>query len=281
MEEEYFVNPLTNPGYIEPYWFEKLDFFKLQQWIDANWNLSIYFAAIYVALIYLGRNWMSKKAPYKVKGPLIFWNMLLTIFSIVGFVRTYPELHQFLFHTKNGLYKSVCSKDNMTQITLAWQFIFTISKVWELGDTGFIVLRKSPLIFLHWYHHTTVMIYTWFTYGSQDPVHRWFCTVNFGIHSFMYAYYMLRAMGVRLPKSLSVVLTSLQIIQMMMGIATNLFSIYAMNNGWACHRRKINILIALLMYASYFVLFANFFYQTYYKRSPSAQPKKTSGKKLK
>ena len=31
-----------------------------------------------------------------------------------------------------------------------WTFMFVMSKVPELGDTIFIVLRKQPLIFLHW-----------------------------------------------------------------------------------------------------------------------------------
>ena len=34
---------------------------------------------------------------------------------------------------------------------------FTVSKVFELWDTFFIVVRKRPLILLHWYHHVTVL----------------------------------------------------------------------------------------------------------------------------
>jgi len=32
-----------------------------------------------------------------------------------------------------------------------WTWLFVLSKLPELGDTIFIVLRKQPLIFLHWW----------------------------------------------------------------------------------------------------------------------------------
>lgn len=31
-----------------------------------------------------------------------------------------------------------------------WAFLFVLSKIVELGDTAFLVLRKRPIIFLHW-----------------------------------------------------------------------------------------------------------------------------------
>ena len=37
----------------------------------------------------------------------------------------------------------------------------------ELGDTVFIVLRKTNLIFLHWYHHIATLIYCWNAYAEQ------------------------------------------------------------------------------------------------------------------
>jgi elongation of very long chain fatty acids protein 6 len=36
------------------------------------------------------------------------------------------------------------------------------SKVPETIDTLFIVLRRQKLIFLHWYHHATVLVYCFY-----------------------------------------------------------------------------------------------------------------------
>ena len=48
-----------------------------------------------------------------------------------------------------------------------WVLLFALSKVAELGDTIFIVLRKQNLIFLHWYHHILTLIHCWNSYAEQ------------------------------------------------------------------------------------------------------------------
>ncbi len=62
------------------------------------------------------------------------------------------------------------------------------SQIPELVDTVFIVLRKKPLILLHWYHHFTVLLYCWHSYATRSSagVYKWFAgffTVNSGRHS--------------------------------------------------------------------------------------------------
>lgn len=46
--------------------------------------------------------------------------------------------------------------------------VYCLHKVPELVDTVFIVLRKRPLIFLHWYHHVTVLLFCWSSFATES-----------------------------------------------------------------------------------------------------------------
>ena len=45
--------------------------------------------------------------------------------------------------------------------------LFIFSKLPELFDTAFLVLQKKKVIFLHWFHHTTVLLYCWHAYHNR------------------------------------------------------------------------------------------------------------------
>merc|ERR1712127_1141715 len=49
-----------------------------------------------------------------------------------------------------------------------WTILFVLSKFAELWDTFFIVVHKKPLIFLHWYHHITVLLYCWVAWQEKN-----------------------------------------------------------------------------------------------------------------
>ncbi|CAN0106833.1 unnamed protein product, partial [Phaeothamnion confervicola] len=97
-----------------------------------------------------------------------------------------------------------------------WTQAFIFSKIPELGDTVFIVLRKKPLIFLHWYHHVTVLLYCWHSYYEQTTYGLYFIAMNYSVHAVMYLYYALAAVGIKLCKPYYI--TTLQISQMFVGI---------------------------------------------------------------
>lgn len=72
-------------------------------------------------------------------------------------------------------------------------------------------------MFLHWYHHVSVLLFTWDTHVRDSSSSRYFVVINFLVHSVMYTYYAVMAIGVRSIASVSIFITSLQIIQMAIG----------------------------------------------------------------
>ena len=136
------------------------------------------------------------------------------------------------------------------------------------GDTVFIVLRKQRLIFLHWYHHITVLMYSWYSYKDRVAGGGWSMTMNYTVHALMYSYYTAKAAGLRLPKPCAMIITTLQILQMAMGL-TILAFVYQWHHDVQCPSSMNNIVSGSLMYLSYLVLFALFFYQSYLKREKS------------
>ena len=144
--------------------------------------------------------------------------------------------------------------------------MFIMSKLPELIDTVFIVLRKQPLIFLHWYHHATVLIYCWYSYHEFASSGRWFMGMNFIVHSLMYTYYALRALKFNLSRHISKLITSLQLIQMIIGCIVNYTAWTIKLQNRQCAISDENIKYSFLMYFTYFMLFFQFFINAYIKK---------------
>lgn len=161
--------PLRNPHYIRLYRFEReFDFGKWRQIMGEYWGLCLSIIILYVMLIVKGKRWMKDRSPHRLQGLLVTWNILLATFSAFAFRRNVPEIWDLWIHTPNGFHGSICSRTHFSQGTAFWELVGIISKVIELGDTAFIILRKQPLILLHWYHHATgksklVITSTWVT----------------------------------------------------------------------------------------------------------------------
>ncbi|CAG0878923.1 unnamed protein product [Darwinula stevensoni] len=152
-------------------------------------------------------------------------------------------------------------------VASVWAILFVFSKVIELGDTAFIVLRKQRFLFLHWYHHITVLLYTWYSCAQGVPTARYFINLNALAHAFMYPYYTARAAKVHVPRRLAMVITLFQITQMIFGIYANAYAYFAKKAGLHCETPWENIYISALMYLSYFLLFLNFFVDAYLRRT--------------
>merc|ERR1719447_2566377 len=221
-----------------------------------------------------GQAYMAERSPFQLRGLLTAWNIFLAVFSIMGAARTLPEFIYTI--STQGFYHSLCIPSFIEQDRVSgfWTWMFVLSKVPELGDTVFIVLRKQPLIFLHWYHHVTVLIYCWYSFSEYTAPARWFVVMNFIVHSIMYTYYAFKAAKFRVPRGIAMVITTLQLIQMVVGTLVNYWTYQLKEDGMDCQVSDTNIKLSLLMYISYFVLFARFFYNAYLKPKSSEKAQK-------
>merc|ERR1712217_254476 len=97
-----------------------------------------------------------------------------------------------------------------------WLYLYYGSKYLELVDTVLLCLKLKPTIPLHLYHHMVMLWLAWAALRYDWLEGSVWCTfVNSVIHTIMYSYYMLTALGydVWWKKHL----TATQIVQFMTG----------------------------------------------------------------
>uniref|UniRef100_A0A8C3WTZ4 Elongation of very long chain fatty acids protein 3 n=1 Tax=Catagonus wagneri TaxID=51154 RepID=A0A8C3WTZ4_9CETA len=243
----------------QPYNFEL--FQDMRPFLEEYWTTSFPVVLVYLLLIFVGQKYMKARKGFNLQGPLILWSFCLTVFSILGTVRTWGFMVAVLL--RGSLKQTVCftnATDN--PIIKFWSCLFVLSKIIELGDTAFIILRKRPLIFVHWYHHSTVLLYSSFGYKNKVAAGGWFMTMNYGVHAIMYTYYTLRAAKVKLPKWFPMLITSLQILQMFLGATVSILT-YIWRQEQGCHTTTEQLFWSFMLYMTYFLLFAQFFHQNY------------------
>ncbi|KAJ8598370.1 hypothetical protein CTAYLR_002968 [Chrysophaeum taylorii] len=217
--------------------------------------------AVYVLAIAVGHSVMKQRDPWRLKPQLAAWNFFLALFSLVGASQTAPVLLTKLF--RRPLLESICvppSEDWGAGACGLWVQIFVLSKFAELADTVFIVLRKRKLLFLHWYHHLTVLLYCWHAYATEAPHALWFVSMNYCVHAIMYTYYALMAFNMGnlfIPPEF---ITAAQISQMIVGVSVQCA---AMRVARPCDIDGANLVFGALMYLSYFFLFMKFALQRF------------------
>ena len=238
-------------------------------WLVGLWPaVPLTLSALYLILVYAGKKLMEGRNPMKLRPALIAWNTCLAVFSITAFIQFAPSglIYEI---AKGGFIHSVCLVEPLSIPQLNfWSTLFILSKFAEFGDTFFLVFKKSPLTFLHVYHHVTVAMYTWFGSTDRSSIGHWFCTMNYGVHSVMYTYFMLKSLGVTLPSVIARSITILQLSQFLMGLVCILVAAVRLWQGKECNTTKTCAIVGLTIYGSYFVLFLNFFYHRYIKQRP-------------
>jgi elongation of very long chain fatty acids protein 6 len=230
---------------------------------------SIPFSIVFLYLfgIYAGSKIMGSRKPFDLRLQLALWNGFLCVFSFIGMCRTVPYLFGFVL--SQSYEQTICTAPKVSWgngPTGFWVMLFIFSKIPELIDTVFIVLRKKPLLFLHWYHHVTVLLFCWNAFASCAGSGLYFVSMNYTVHALMYGYYCLQSLGL-CPKSFPAVLITIsQIAQMIVGTAICISAWYFTFSGSrSCHNDLSNLIAGAAMYGSYLYLFVDFAFARYGK----------------
>ena len=158
----------------------------LIDWTRAHAEVPVFAVAIYLAMVMSG----PKAMPFPLKLGRLFavWNLLLCVFSAVGVSRVVPVMIEALQDPSHGdtfweRFVWTCCTDPKDWYLVGgsglWVGLFIFSKLPELLDTAFLVLQKKDVIFLHWFHHCTVLLYCWHAFHHRIAPGLWFAAMNF------------------------------------------------------------------------------------------------------
>lgn len=158
------------------------------------------------------------------KGPLIqtitiVHSALLAIYSGWTFINSWNIVIAYLLQT--DYWTTFCDADNTlwTAHNLGfWVTHFYLSKYYEFIDTWIVLLKGKKPIFLQTYHHAGIVILMWMFVATKATGGALITlTFNSFIHTLMYTYYTLAALGYQSP--LKNYLTQAQLTQFVVGIA--------------------------------------------------------------
>ena len=95
----------------------------------------------------------------------------------------------------------------------------------------------------------TVLLYCWHSYATEAPQALYFIAMNYAVHAVMYGYYMLMALALKPAWLPPVVVTLLQLAQMVVGVAVQAAAMraHARDPAGCPHLHKQNLVAGALM----------------------------------
>lgn len=206
---------------------------------------------------------MKNRQAFEMKRAMQFYDIFQIFFNgWIGF----NLLRLTFFNGYSLICQPVDYSDNEQALeTLKIGYYFYLSKLFDLTDTLFFVLRKkdNQITFLHVFHHGFMPISVWPCFRYIAGGHTVFYAIcNSFVHFIMYIYYLLASMGPNVQKYLwwKKYLTTLQMIQFVC-IALHCIPLLFVDCGFPVFYFWYTVAQALL----FFILFRNFFVKTYKK----------------
>ncbi|KAI9850600.1 MAG: hypothetical protein M1838_005385 [Thelocarpon superellum] len=226
---------------------------------------------LYYGIILGGRELMRDRKPLRLNGLFILHNFILTSISFILLVLFLEQLIPTV--VRHGIFYAICDRQGgWTKELVMLYYLNYLTKYLEFVDTGFLVLKKKPLTFLHCYHHgaTAMLCYTQLiglTSVSWVPI-----TLNLLVHVVMYWYYFQNARGIRIWWKEWI--TRLQIAQFVIDLVFVYFASYTyftstyfpwLPNAGSCAGEEFAAFAGIGILSSYLLLFISFYIATYKK----------------
>ncbi|KAI6233185.1 Elongation of very long chain fatty acids protein [Aphelenchoides fujianensis] len=244
--------------------FEDYDYGRCKQWLVEHEAFLVKSVVFYVIGIFGIKLYLRDRKPFDLERPLIAWNAFLATFSLLGFLYTFPSFLKTI--RDHGLSHTYTHINEVHKNSLAgyWSFLWICSKIPEFVDTFFIVLRKKPLMFMHWYHHALTGYFAFVNFYTENAYLVWAVWLNYLIHFWMYSYYCLRAFRVRVPPQLAQFITTAQMVQFVLVIFAMTHAQIKMAAGEKVAATPYGLFLGQWTMWTYLVLWLRFYYVSYY-----------------
>jgi len=226
---------------------------------------------IIISVIYIlfsmtwGPRYMRDRKPLKLKEVMIAYNAFQVAFSLYMFIETgiVGWFFDYSFRCQPCDYSLDDKPVRMTRVA-HWYFL---SKILDFVDTILFVLRGkfSQITNLHVIHHSCMFMSMWFGIHHTPGGHITFMGfLNTFVHTVMYLYYLLAALGPRVRPYLwwKRYLTKLQLTQFVL-----IFLHAAQLLVFPCEGVPTELVLWTLLYAFiFFALFIDFYIKAYLNR---------------
>lgn len=283
---------ITRTSYIAPHaWNHDVDTIS---WVTTHKWFFILPSLVYIPLIFGLQFWLRDRKPFDLGGSgtkatfnyIFWWEAALALFSILGALITVPVAFERLWDGRISWVELICNPAALDRSDPRsfWGLLFVISKVPELGDTLFIVLRKKELVLLQWYHHLLTLILLAFgtvAFSKHNNVGLLFTAMNYTVHAFMYSWYASTRIGWKSPKLIMMIVTLMQLSQMFAGLVFTFIASsdrYGAECGRWAKESPWTLKLTYGMYASYAFLFAKLFVENYIVKKKRKHSDKKLGK---
>ncbi|KWU45452.1 GNS1/SUR4 membrane protein [Rhodotorula sp. JG-1b] len=253
---------------------------NIERWIPGSTPISTtkdvaLAVSVYLAIIFGGQDFMANRPAYRFKPLFMLHNFLLSAGSGLLLALMLEEIVPIIW--KHGLFYAICADDAWTPRMETYYIFNYFFKYWELFDTGFLVVKKKPLQFLHVFHHTATAVLCYTQLNGRTSVSWVVITLNLFVHVLMYYYYFMTAAGYKIWWKKY--LTTLQITQFVIDLFTVYFATYSYFSATyyptfptmgSCAGTEGAAIFGCALLTSYLFLFIAFYQRTYKKTNTAA-----------